>query len=81
MWTYLINSNRQYCEYKRELLPLEMISNDLNLETIKKDYIELVNDGFFESFDNYYDRLFVSEYSPSENPMDREVKFHISLLK
>ena len=80
MWTYLINSNRQYCKYKREL-PLEIISNDLNLETIKNDYIELVNDGFFESFDNYYDRLFVSEYSPSENPIDREVKFHISLLR
>lgn len=72
MWTYLSNS-------KRDVFPLEQIPNRQNLDVSIHAYIELIEEGFFTSF-QYYDSLFISEYSPKEQPLDKKNLFKVALF-
>lgn len=44
-------------------------------------YIDLMNDGFFDSFTNDYNMLFVSKYDLTENPIEREKLFEMEFGK
>lgn len=63
-----------------EPLPLETIPLNTDIETLIHGYKELIQDGFFKSFQESYDTLFISDYSPNENPLDNNVQFKISIL-
>lgn len=71
MWTYLSNS-------QRDVFPLEQLPNGQNLDVLILAYIELIEEGFFTSF-QYYDSLFISEYSPEEQPLDKKNLFKVAL--
>lgn len=80
MWTYLTNSTKSNTIQRMDPFPLEIIPDEKNLNDIIKGYVELVHDGFFTSFDTYYDTLFISNYSQNQNPLKQEKKFQVSLL-
>lgn len=69
-WSYLLNSK------KNNFLTFES-NNDY--ENLKKDYCELIIDGFFDGFSNDYDMIFISEFSPDKKPLEKEIKFQIQL--
>jgi len=72
MWTYLSNS-------QRDVFPLEQLPNGQNLDVTIHAYIELIEEGFFTSFP-YYENLFISEYSPKEQPLDKKNLFKVALF-
>jgi hypothetical protein len=51
-------------------------SND-NLEKLSKGYCELVISDFFSSFSHDYNAIFISEFDPTKNPLNKEIKFFI----
>jgi len=69
-WSYLSKKNNH------DLLTFES-GNDF--EKLKKDYCELVIDGFFDGFSNDYNMIFISEFSPDKKPFEKEIKFQIQL--
>jgi hypothetical protein len=75
-WTYLLNSKTN------NILTLESINLPINndLEKLKIGYMELINEGFFTSFEGY-DMIFISEYNPDEEPIERKKKFITSTKK
>lgn len=66
-WTYLLNSK------SKEILTFESIDST-NLLNIIIGYDELIREEFFTSFRGY-DIIFISEYNPTENPIDKEFKY------
>jgi len=69
-WTYLCGKK----ESTSNILTLE--SND-NLQQLSEGYCELVLEDFFSCFGSDYDYLFISEFSPDQNPLEKDKKFLI----
>lgn len=69
-WSYLTNTNN----HTENLLTFE--SND-NLEKMSTGYCELVIADFFSSFSHDYNAIFISEFDPTKNPSNKEIKFFI----
>lgn len=76
-WSYLTNtqSSSQISSNINNILTFEC--ND-DLIKLTNGYCELVLSEFFTSFDRDYDAIFISEYGPTENPLDKEKKFIIN---
>ncbi len=71
-WSYLSNSQNLS---NSNILTFESSQSDL--EIFSKGYCDLVIKDFFSSFACEYDTIFISEYGPEDNPINKERKFTI----
>lgn len=83
-WTYLSNTkSTTLTSLRQNPLTFEQVDFETNtnvfIDKLRKDYIRLFDEGFFDVFTNDYDLLFVSSYGPNESPLDREKVFDIKL--
>lgn len=69
-WSYLTNFDNNI----NNLLTFES-NNDF--DKLSKGYCELVIDDYFSSFSHDYNAIFISEYDPTQNPSNKEIKFFI----
>ena len=88
VWSYLANikSQTSISGLTQNPITFECVEiNDVVFESRFKNltlgYINLMNEGFFDSFTNNYNILFVSKYDPTQNPINREKIFEMILYK
>ena len=67
-WSYLTNNNL--------ILTFES-GSDLN--KLIQGYCELLLDNYFSGFTQDFNTLFISEFAPDENPLQKDKKFIIRL--
>ncbi len=73
-WSYLCRNNG----IQTNLLTFES-GNDLS--ALKNGYSELnYNYDFFSSFSSDFDYLFISKYSPMEEPLNKEKEFMMKFI-
>ena len=83
MWTYLANTKCQ--SSISTLIPNQIafehieIDDKTKLSNFTNGYIELMNEGFFDSFTNNYNMLFVSKYDPTQNPIEKAKLFEMKI--
>jgi hypothetical protein len=78
LWAYLTNSiiiNKS--NLIQDPLTLECIVCNNDINDLAKGYCELIINGFFSSFSETYDTIFISTYSPSELPLYKNKNFEI----
>lgn len=72
-WSYLAKSREIGVKnLSAKLLTFETNNNFENLST---GYCKLIIDDYFSCFGNDYDCIFISEYNPTQNPSNMEIKF------
>lgn len=83
LWTYLSKSNNlsNILNSSTDILNFESINikHDENYEnyeneinSMKKNYSDLIKEGFLDGFSRDYNILFVSKYSPESDPLKKE---------
>ena len=87
IWTYLANikspsSLSRLTQNPLTFEHLEIVNECLESRVVNltNGYIDLINEGFFDSFTNDYNMLFVSNYDPTQNPIEREKLFQMKFV-
>ena len=70
-WSYL-------CRISDSQIKLLTFESGNDLEKLKQGYCELILDKFFTSFAQDFDFIFISKYSPTDNPYTKEKEFVIN---
>jgi len=70
-WSYLINSKNTY---GMDVLTFE---SGEDLTKLTHEYCQLVIDDFFSSFSREYDTIFISQFDPTQEPLNKVKNFSI----
>jgi len=87
IWTYLaiIKSPTSISRLTQNPLTFEHIEIDdgyfeSRFVNLINGYKDLINEGFFDSFTNDYNMIFVSKYDSTQNPIEREKLFEMKFV-
>lgn len=71
-WSYLYDSKNP----NSQTLTFES-TDEFECKKLAQSYCELIMDKFFSGFSNDYDTIFISEFGPSSNPLEKKKEFSI----